>query len=475
MKRLWVSLAVIMLIPLNSGHGQWESGQLKTGAWQGTLTFQGMSLRIVFNLSAKPGGGITATMDSPDQGAKGIPVDSVLVEGAKVRFGVASAMGVYEGTIMAGADSVTGIWKQSGMTFPLTLKYVGKTAEGSKRPQDPVKPYPYEEEDVSYLNPEAGITLAGTLTEPKTGGPFPAALLITGSGPQDRDEMIVGHRPFLVLADYLTRRGIAVLRVDDRGIGKSTGNFSRATTRDFAGDVRAGVSYLLSRKEISGDRIGLIGHSEGGIIAPMVASESKDIAFIVLMAGTGLTGEEILLMQSALIRSATGASDADVRAVDSVSRRMYTIVRSGRDSAAIVSELRDLVLSTMEKSDTAGSASKEQRDAMVNMSIGQLTSPWFKFFLKYDPRPALSKLKCPVLAINGEKDLQVPPKENLREIEAALRRGGNRDFLVKELPGLNHLFQTATKGTPDEYAKSEETISPIALKLIGDWIEERVK
>jgi len=414
-------------------------------------------------------------MDSPDQGANGIQVDTVVAEAGKVRFSVAVVTGGYEGTVAPGADSITGNWKQSGMSFPLTLKYVGKAAEAPKRPQEPKKPYPYDEEEVSYPNAEDGITLAGTLTKPKNGGPFPAVLLITGSGPQDRDETVFGHRPFLVLADYLTRRGIAVLRVDDRGMGESTGSRVRSTTRDFAGDVRAGVAYLLSRKEVRSDRIGLIGHSEGGIIAPMVASESNDVAFIVLMAGTGLPGEEILLKQTALITKAMGASDADVRAADSINRRIYDVVKSGRDSAATASELRSLVIAAMERSDTTAAVSKEQRELMANAQIAQVMSPWFRFFMTYDPRPALTRVKCPVLAINGEKDLQVPPEEDLREIETALRKGGNRDFLVKELPGLNHLFQTAEKGTPMEYAKSEETISPAALKLIGDWIEERVK
>jgi fermentation-respiration switch protein FrsA (DUF1100 family) len=446
--------------------------QSLAGSWQGTLTVPGGSLRIVFNFTERAEGGCTATLDSPDQGAFGIAADSVIVQDTLVRVTISSIGGELEGVRLAGTDSISGTWSQGGVQLPLVLKHTTKEVEKPKRPQEPKKPYPYKDEEVTFTNPEAGITLAGTLTLPKSGGPFPAVVLITGSGPEDRDEMVFGHRPFLVLADYLTRQGIAVLRYDDRGVGKSTGNFATATSTDFASDAKAAVAYLKTRKEIRADKIGLIGHSEGGVIAPMVAAESKDVAFIVMMAGTGVSGDQVVLEQAALIAEAMGTSEEKVQEARAINRKAFDIIESGKDSATVASELRTLLLSAANKSAPKDTQTTEAR---INAQIKQVTSPWFRYFLTYDPRPALRKVRCPVLAINGEKDLQVSPKQNLPEIEAALREGGNKDFTVRELPGLNHLFQTATKGTPDEYAKIEETISPTALKLIADWILERCK
>jgi pimeloyl-ACP methyl ester carboxylesterase len=464
-------LAVISSLAMTQ-ENQKAPEQLLTGSWQGTLSVPGGSLRVVFNFKEKAEGGYTATLDSPDQGAFGIAADSVILQDTIVRVTISSIGGELKGIRLAGADSISGTWSQGGMQLPLVLKHSTKEVEKPKRPQEPKKPYPYKEEEVTFTNPEAGITLAGTLTLPKSGGPFPAAVLITGSGPEDRDEMVFGHRPFLVLADYLTRQGIAVLRYDDRGVGKSTGNFATATSTDFASDAKAAVAYLKTRKEIRADKIGLIGHSEGGIIAPMVAAESKDVAFIVLMAGTGVPGDQVILEQAALIAEAMGTSEKEVQKARAINRKAFDIIESGKDSATVASELRTLLLSA---ADTSAQKDAQTAEAAINAQIKQITSPWFRYFLTYDPRPALRKARCPVLAINGEKDLQVSPKQNLPQIEAALREGGNKDFTVRELPGLNHLFQAATKGTPDEYAKIEETISPIALKLISDWILERCR
>ena len=263
------------------------------GTWMGNLKVPGgLELRIVFNISTNPDGSLKASMDSPDQGVSGIPVESVSYKDGNLNLDVKSIGGSFEGIYKENNKTIEGEWKQAGSAFPLVLNRIEK-APDIHRKQDPIKPYPYTEEEVVYENKEAGIKLAGTLTLPQSGGPFPAVILITGSGPQNRNEEIMGHRPFLVLSDYLTRRGIAVLRVDDRGIGGSTGNFSQATTEDFAGDVLTGIEFLKNRKEIDPSRIGLIGHSEGGLIAPMVAVKSPDIAFIVLMAAPGVTGEEI--------------------------------------------------------------------------------------------------------------------------------------------------------------------------------------
>ena len=453
-----------------------HSSESIEGIWQGTLKAPGgIELRIVFNVSQKSDGALTATMDSPDQGVKGIPVDEVSFDDSNVRFEVKSIFGVFEGRIREDFLIIEGDWKQARQSFPLVLKRVEKVPEVS-RPQEPKKPYSYKEEEVSYENEEAVIKLAGTLTLPSSGGPFPAVLLTSGSGPQDRNETMFGHRPFLVLADYLTCLGMAVLRVDDRGVGGSTGDVLQATSEDFATDVLAGIEYLQAREEIDPEKIGLIGHSEGGIIAPMVASQSRDVAFIVLMAGTGLPGEEILHMQAALIAEAEGASDERIARSRARQQRIFAVLKEEEDHAVAEGKIRKIIVDGLQEELT-----EEEKEAMgdpeayVESQLRNILSPWFRHFLTYDPRPTLMKVKCPVLAIIGEKDLQVPPKENLRALEEALAAGGNTNYTIRELPSLNHLFQTAETGAVSEYAKIEETISPTALEMIGDWILERTR
>jgi hypothetical protein len=427
------------------------------GAWMGTLDAGVMKLRIVFHITNTEDG-LTATMDSPDQNAKGLPVTSVTRDGASLKLELKQMAGEFEGKIAQDLNTIEGTWTQRGNSFPLVLKRVKDAAElERRRPQNPVKPYPYREEEVSYANPVASITLAATLTIPPGKGPFPAVLLITGSGPQDRDEALMGHRPFLVLSDYLTRHGIAVLRADDRGVGKSGGNFAAGTTADFATDAEAGVAYLKQRPEVDPHKIGLIGHSEGGIIAPMVAARNPSVAFIVMLAGSGVPGDQILMAQSRLIAEAGGQSPAEAEKDAKEEREVLALVKNEKDSVTLQSDLRKKL---------AGKGT----DAQVDAQIKELTSPWFQFFLAYDPAGALRKVQCPVLALNGEKDLQVPPTLNLPAIHQALQEGGNKHFETDELPGLNHLFQTARTGAPSEYAEIEETMSPVALEKMAGWI-----
>jgi len=444
------------------------------GMWMGTLSFSGTELRVVFHISKNAEGKLTATLDSPDQGAKDIPVEEVTFQNNHLHINAKSIGGIYEGDMQEGKPGIDGKWTQGGMSIPLVLERIDKVPE-LVRPQEPKPPYPYIEKEVTYENKKAGITLAGTLTLPSAGAPFPAVLLITGSGAEDRDETVFGHRPFLVLADYLTRRGIAVLRVDDRGVGKSTGTTAKATSQDFAGDALAGVEYLKSLKEINPNQIGLLGHSEGGIIAPMVAIQSPDVAFIVMMAGTGLTGEKILYLQSALIYKAEGVSDETIAKDRKLKEKIFAVIKQESDTAAAAKKMRQLMTDAMAQMDEKEKQALSYSPEMVDMSIQQLLIPWFRYFLTYDPAPTLMKVKCPVLAINGEKDLQVPPKENLTAIDEVLKAGGNPDVTVKELPGLNHLFQKAETGSPSEYAKIEETISPEALDMIGNWIIEHTQ
>ncbi len=444
------------------------------GIWQGTLKFSGLELRIVFKISEDEHGELKCLMDSPDQSAKDIVVDSVFYSGGDLKLVVNIAHGYFQGKYNPDSISLEGNWYQAGRSLPLVLKRIDKLEEAN-RPQEPKPPFPYKVEDVIYENQSAGIKLGGTLTMPQSGGPFPAVLLITGSGAQNRDEELFGHKPFLVIADYLTNLGIAVLRVDDRGVGESTGNFAAATTKDFATDVLAGVEYLKTRKEINPQEIGLIGHSEGGIIAPMVAIETNDVAFIVLMAGTGIPGDQLLLKQSELISKANGIPQSQIEKNNSLTKKLYEVIKAEPDSLKAAARLHKIFIDYISELDEKEKSEVgDPEKAFLNLKI-TLLRPWFRFFLSYNPVPTLEKVKCPVLAIDGEKDLQVPPKEDLDAIKAALEKGGNKNFEVKELPGLNHLFQTSETGSPTEYGKIEETISPIALQTMGDWILSIIK
>lgn len=438
------------------------------GTWQGALQVPGGKLRIVFHLTKGADGALGGTLDSPDQGAKGIPLGKVTEERGTVRIEVPAVGGSFEGKRNPATGEITGQWKQGGAALPLILKRVDKAPE-VRRPQEPKPPYPYREEQVVVENARAGVRLAGTLTLPQGAGPFPAALLISGSGPQDRDETIFGHKPFRVLADYLTRRGIAVLRLDDRGVGASTGNFAAATSQDFAGDAAAALAYLRGRKEVRADRVGLIGHSEGGIIAPMVAVQHPGVAFLVLIAAPGMTGEEILYAQGQAILKASGAPPEALAAQRALQAKLFQIVKTEPDRAAAEAKLREVVTEAA-RATTPDGKLPEGADVQINAQIQAVLSPWFRFFLTHNPVPVLKQVRVPALAITGEKDLQVPPDENLRAIEEALKAGGNKDIKVVEMPGLNHLLQTAQTGLVAEYATIEETMAPAALKVIGDWI-----
>ncbi len=444
------------------------------GIWEGVLKTPALELRVVVKISKTGDGQLKATMDSPDQGAKNIGIDTITLEKDRLKFEVKIVNGHYEGTVNTDFTAIDGKWSQSGVSWPLLLKHVDKET-GLRRPQEPQEPYPYKEEEVTYENKKAGIQLAGTLTYPPTGGPFPAVILITGSGAQDRNETVMGHRPFLVISDYLTRRGIAVLRVDDRGVGGSTGNILEATGLDFAGDVLTGVEFLKKHSKINPKQIGLIGHSEGGIIAPMVAIQSGDVSFVVLLAGTGLTGEEILYLQAALISRANGASEEVIKRERELQERAFKLIKAEGSDDQIEAELRKLYAEVIAKLSEEEKKQEELNEAQIQAQLKQVLSPWFRYFLAYDPKPALEKVKCPVLALGGEKDLQVPPKQNLKAIEDALKKGGNKNFTVKELPGLNHLFQHATTGSTSEYSKIEETFSGDALEIMGDWILVQTK
>jgi pimeloyl-ACP methyl ester carboxylesterase len=427
------------------------------GAWMGKLDTGTQRLRVVFRITNTQDG-LTATLDSPDQGMNGLPGTAVTREGSSLKIETNQIDGVFAGKIATDAGLIDGTWTQRGHSYPLALTRVKDESElVLKRPQNPVKPYPYREEEVSYDNKLQNVTLAATLTIPPGKGPFPGVVLITGSGPQDRDESLMGHKPFLVLSDYLTRHGIAVLRADDRGTAKSTGDFKTATTADFATDTEAGITYLKTRPEVDPHKIGLIGHSEGGVIAPMIAARNKDVAFIVMMAGTGVPGDEVIAAQREAIEIANGKSPEETAKDAAREREMFKLVETEKDETVLEKELKEKM---------AG----DVPEAQIGLEIKQVTSPWFRYFLTYDPATALRKVTCPVLVLNGSLDKRVLPSQNLPPIRKALAESSNQHVEIDELPGLNHLFQTAKTGSPSEYAQIEETISPVALEKMSSWI-----
>ena len=364
-------------------------GQDVTGQWNGILKVPGAQLRLVFHVE-KTETGYASTMDSPDQGANGLLVETTTFEDATIRFILSSPRIEYEGVL--GSDGViTGNFKQAGQTFPMNLTREVLEKEILKRPQEPTKPYPYHSEDITFKNEKAGIELAGTLTLPNKDGVFPVVILISGSGPQNRDEELLGHKPFLVLSDYLTRNGIAVLRYDDRGTAASKGNFGTATSKDFATDVEAGVAYLLGRKEINKKKIGLIGHSEGGVVAPMVAVNSKNIAFIVLLAGTGIPGGELLLLQQALISKVYGVSDEDVAKAQDYNRGAYAIVTASTDIEQLKTDLTSYYNTRFKDNPDFEVPQGMTADELIQSMVDQLANPWMQYFIQHDPAPVLEK------------------------------------------------------------------------------------
>jgi pimeloyl-ACP methyl ester carboxylesterase len=439
------------------------------GHWEGEIQLPNAGqLQVMVDLT-REGDAWKGDIDIPAQGAKDVPLTGISVEGSKVKFSISGVPGnpTFDGTLADG--EIRGPFTQGG--GQLTFRLGRQAVEPPRRPQEPKPPFPYSAEEVTYNNGD--IKLAGTLTIPPGPGPFPAVLLITGSGAQDRDESLLGHKPFLVIADHLSRHGIAVLRVDDRGIGGSTGKVKDSTTADFAQDALAGVRFLKTHPRIAAGRIGLLGHSEGGVVGPLAASQSRDVAFVIMLAGTGVSGPEILYRQSELISRADGATEEAIRREQVSMKKIFEVLTAEKDPAVRAAKLKAAIkegLSSLSEEEIKAAGGI---DAAVDMQAGQMDTAWFRYFIEYDPRPALRKLTVPVLAVNGALDLQVPPSQNLPEIEKALKEAGNKDVTLKELPGLNHLFQPAKTGSPSEYSGIEITLDPGVLDLVTEWIRSR--
>ena len=443
-------------------------GEGLAGDWQGRIDAGVIKLRIVLKL-IESDGELTGKLISIDQGNAEIPLEDIELKGRKVSFAAPKAASSFEGTMNEDGSQIEGKWSQAGQKLDLTAGRLAGEAKPVERPQNPKEPLSYDVEEIKFSGGSDGVTLAGTLTMPRGEGPFPAVALLSGSGPQDRDESLMGHRPFLVLADHLTRNGIIVLRFDDRGVGESTGKFGEATTRDFAADAKAAAEYLSAHAKVDADRVGLVGHSEGGLTGPQAAVESDTVKFLVLMAAPGVPMSELLARQSADVLKSMGLGDEFAQSQSATQKKALAML-------ADIDGPNDPDVATLRKLLEESNASlpdgyrEEDPTAAIDAAVKMMTNRWFRELVLTDPAETLRKVRVPVLAINGGTDVQVAADANLPAIEAALRDGGNEEVTTKLFPGLNHLFQHSESGSVAEYGEIEETFAPEALEVISTWI-----
>ena len=457
-----IILLVIFCSYLGNCFSQTQDNPAVVGSWHGTLKVSGVSLRIVFNISEKDGVLVT-TMDSPDQGAKGIPTESTTLSGTEIMVKMPALGAQYKGVV---EDSVTikGTFTQSGMEFPLELlKQTDVVEKGTPAVQDP-NAGKYTSTDVKFRNEQANITLAGTLTYPNGGSNCPVAILLTGSGAQDRDEALFGQKPFLRIADRLSANGIAVLRFDDRGVAQSEGDFSTATSYDFVTDAQAAYEYLKNHPGIDSEKIGMVGHSEGGNLAVMVAAENKNIAFVIMLAGSTLPGDNILCLQSAAITRAHGMPEDFIETDSKMRSGIFSIIKSEPDNEKASALITEYV-------NGLPGYSEDHKKMTIDGFVKGALNPWMRAFLSLDPAPYLAKLTCPVVAFWGSKDLQVPAKENIDALAKVIYKYKKNNFSIVTIDGLNHLFQNAETGLVTEYSDIEKAVmNDETLDKIQDWL-----
>jgi pimeloyl-ACP methyl ester carboxylesterase len=461
-----------------------------TGIWQGNLNVQGNQIPIVFHIAKDSANKFVASFDSPSQHAFNLSCERVILNGDSVTVTMAIIKGKYVAEFSKDQKQLIGSWFQGPGSLPLTVTKTSETAsvKERKRPQTPKPPYPYHSMDVVYQNADQSIQYGATLTypnaavnkDPASSDKYAAVILITGSGQQDRDETLFDHKPFAVIADYLTKKGFAVLRVDDRGMGKSTGNFDQSTTLDFVKDVEASVDFLEKQPQIDKGKIGLIGHSEGGMIAPIVADERKEIQFIVLLAGPGIPIMDLMQQQIEAVSLSEGNSPAEAKANGFLLHCVWEEAKKNEDLNSTIKNIRIKLDAWSKTQDSATLAKIRGQDTtsinnQITQAITALSGKWFNYFIYFDPQPYLKQLHCKVLALAGSKDVQVVAGSNLSGIRSSLKKSKSPAYDVIEIPGLNHLFQTCVKGSPSEYNDLEESFSPKALEIMGDWLQKNVR
>ncbi|RYD57700.1 MAG: alpha/beta fold hydrolase [Sphingobacteriales bacterium] len=447
------------------------------GDWQGVLKVPGNELHVVFHIKDS-----TATMDVIEQKAKGIAASGVIMKGDSVRINVAKLGAFYAGAIKS-ADLINGSWYQGGAALPMDIER-GKELPAEvklNRPQTPQPPYSYISEDVTFQNGDKSIQYGATLTLPNGAGPFPAVLLLNGSGLQNRDGEILGHKPFAVIADHLTKSGYAVLRVDDRGTGQTTGPVTDVTTADFAKDANAALDYLQTRKEINKKKIGLAGHSEGGIIAQMLATSRKDIDFVIFLASPAIKIRDLMLEQNAaILKNKPGMTEEGLKEYLMLYNSVTGAVVASKSAPEVKAGVLAAVKQWIDVTDpeivlaTIGVNDKNNWEGIGEQIAQNYLNAWTRYFLAYDPQPYLQKINAKVLALNGSKDVQVLSSSNLKGMEAGLAKSKSK-YTIKELAGLNHLFQLCIRCTVDEYGKLEESFAPVALIAMTEWLDKNVK
>ena len=466
-KSIFIALIAVLLFAPTFSFGQTLNNYSKlNGSWQGVLIAEGDSQIVVLDIVGDSMIKIMVSM--PWSAFENLGASKISLQGDSLIFRVSQPQFSFRGAVNYEKMQISGLFRQ-GKSYPLILQKTTNPAR-MNRPQTPKEPFTYRSEEVEFTNTKQNIKFAGTLTLPEGNGPFPAVVLITGSGPQNRNEELLGHQPFWVIADYLTRNGIAVLRYDDRGVGKSAGKYSEGTTLDFANDAEAAFDFLLKDKRIKSNKIGLMGHSEGGIIAPIVASRNKNVKFVVMLAGTGVDGKAVMLEQYRLILKASSIPDSIIAPLVDLNRQAFDIVLTTPDNTKAGEKIREATNSIILRMGEDSAKKYNLTKLTAEKLILQILNPWMKEFMRLNPADYLSKVNCPILALNGDLDLQVPPDQNLPAIKKAVSKNKNGKLTEIKLPGLNHLFQMAKTGSPSEYARIEETFNETALKEILKFI-----
>jgi pimeloyl-ACP methyl ester carboxylesterase len=447
------------------------------GLWQGTLKVS-VDLDLIFHINKNNQQQFSVLVDCPQQGLKGLSASNVTVHSDSIIIEMKQLNGSYQGRLL-NDSTISGKWSQ-GVSLPLNLRRIEKVTEVQK-PQTPKPPFPYKSEDILYFNASHKIQYGATITIPQGKGPFPAVLLITGSGQQNRDEEVMGHKPFAIIADYLTKKGFVVLRVDDRGMGQTTGDVALATSADFANDALVSLDYLKNRAEVIKEKIGLMGHSEGGMIAEMIGAKRKDLSFIVLLAAPGESITDLMVHQNEAVLTAAGLPKDYIQPYLGLYRKLASAAANAPSAEAAKIEASKLVEEWTAVTPanivqaTTGIKDEETKQKFIDLFTRQTSVPWFKYFLSYNPAPDLQKISARVLALNGDRDVQVVSAFNLPAIEAALKKSSSPSWLVKQLPGLNHLFQHCTRCTVEEYGQLDESFAPEALEIIGNWLKQNIQ
>ena len=436
------------------------------GTWNGKINVQGTDLPLIFKID-KTETGYKSTLTSPLQSPIALPSTMTSFLDSKLIVQIVNLNIEYKGEFKG--TEISGIFTQRGLNFPLILTKDAAAPLYGSRPQEPKPPYNYLIKEVSFTNPVDKNTLAGTLTTPKDKTEFPVVVMITGSGSQNRDEEVFGHKPFWVIADDFANKGIGVLRLDDRGVGKSTMGSKEDNTENFASDINTAVHYL---NDNGFNNIGLIGHSEGGLIAPIVAAENKNVKFIISMAGPGIAIDKLMLLQTKAVSKSNGIENEETDTSANFNKTVYAFVKNYSGSN-LKSDLRLRLIAEMKKLPEEQLGTADQMNEFVESQLQQLTMPWFVNFIKYEPNAYWSRITIPVLAINGTKDVQVTATENLNGIATSLNKAANEHFVIRKFDNLNHLFQKAETGALSEYAKIEQTISPEVLNTMSNWILEK--